>query len=247
MKRTGMLLLLIMGLTPIAWGGANTAFAVANQQYEDGHYAEALDGYSQIAAGVDNWKLAFNMGNCCVKLERFVDAKIHYLRALRLAPTRREIRDNLEYVDEHLGHEKKSRQAGFLANLWNHFTALVSLNAISALLFLSVVWLNAFFIMLLWRGKRKWLVYGLGFALIVSLLLSGLQAFYQHRLDRRDTAVVIQSQARLRSGPGKRYTVLFSLRPGLDVRVQEEREQWLQVAAGDDVAGWIELTALEII
>lgn len=247
MKKTGILLLLVMGFSPAAWGGKNPAFDLANQQYEAGHYAAALDAYSRIAAEVVNWKLEFNMGNCCVKLERFVDAKIHYLKALKLAPTRREIRDNLEYVDERLGHEKVSHQEGFLANLWNHFSALVSLNVISLLLLLSVVLLNGFFIALLWRGRRKWLLYGLGFALTASLLFAGLQAVYQHRVDRRDTAVVTRSQARLRSGPGKGYTVLFTLRSGLDVRILEKREQWLQVAAGEDVAGWIELAAVEII
>jgi hypothetical protein len=182
-----------------------------------------------------------------VKLERFVEAKIHYLRALRLAPTRRIIRENLAYADERMGHTTLSSRPGFLLNLWQHFSAWVPLNVISFLLIVAVFLLNAFLILLLWRGRRRWRLYGLGFSLAAALSLAALEKVYTHRADLRDTAVVTRSEARLRSGPGREHTVLFTLRSGLDVRILESREQWLQVAAGEDVAGWIEAAAVETI
>ena len=247
MKKTVILVLYLTGLAAFAGAQVQGRFEAANRQYEAGEYAQALEGYAQLAREVENWKLEFNMGNCCVKLERFVDAKIHYLRALRLAPTREEVRSNLDFVNERLGGGEESRRVGFLRNLWDHFAAVVPLNVISVLLLAAVICLNTFLVMLLWKGRRKWLVYGLGFALLAALMLAGLQGLYQRQLDHRDTVVVTRAGARLRSGPGRGHTVLFTLRPGLDARILEQRENWLQVAAGQDVAGWIEKEAVEII
>lgn len=247
MKRAAFMLICLVCLSAVARGGIQERFVEANRQYEAGDYPSALRKYKALSRELKNWKLEFNMGDCCVKLNRPVEAKIHFLRALRLAPTRGEIRENLDFVDGLLGHEAVDRRGGFLVNLWNHFAARVPLDAISLLLLLAVILMNSCLVGLLWRGRRKWFRYGLGFALAAALALAGIQEFYRHKLDRRDTVVVVRDKARLRSGPGRGHTVLFTLRRGLDARILERREYWLQVTAGEEVAGWIEREAVEEI
>lgn len=247
MKRAAGMLVCLIFLSAFVQGGVQERFVEANRQYEAGNYLAAMQEYAVLSRKMENWKLEFNIGNCSVKLNRPVEAKIHFLRALRLAPTRREIRENLQYVDGLLGHEAVARRGGFLANLWNQFVALVPLDAISILLVLAVIIMNVCLVALLWRKKRKWFRYGLGFALAAALALAGIQEFYRHNLDRRDTVVVIRDKARLRSGPGRGNTVLFTLRRGLDARILERRKHWLQVTSGEDVAGWIEREAVEEI
>lgn len=239
--------LLVLLVPGVRGESPNAAFAAANASYEAGEMEKALAQYTALAKRISNWKIQYNMGNCLFKLNRFVGAKIHYLRALKLAPTRREIRQNLEMVNRRLGDEDRIRPRGFLASLWNRLLYALPMTLISILLLTAVFVFNGFLMGLILRGKSKWRIYGMVFFLSLALMMAGIQGVRAQHLDRRDRAVVIQPQAQLRSGPGTGHTVLFTLRPGLDVRVLERRAQWIQVSAASDIAGWISLKSVEII
>ena len=174
-------------------------------------------------------------------------AKVQYLRARRLAPMRPEIRRNLEMVNQRLGEDIRLQPPGFLTALWNRTLNALPMTMISILLLLFVFAFNGFLIALLWRGKSKWRIYGMAFSLVLALLLAGLQGIRTYRLALRDTAVITRPRAQLRSGPGNSHTVLFTVRPGMEVHILEQREEWIQVTASSDIAGWISMESVEII
>ena len=248
MRKALFLFWLLALLVPGARGASpQEAFDAANALYEAGDMNGALTQYTALASAISNWKIHYNMGNCLFKLERYVMAKVQYLRARRLAPMRQEIRRNLEMVNQRLGEDSGRRPPGFLTVLWNRTLNALPMTVISITLILFVFALNGFLVAILLRGKSKWRIYGLVFFLVLALILVGLQGIRTHRLAIRDTAVVTRARAQLRSGPGTSHTVLFTLRPGMEIHILEQREQWIQVTASNDIAGWISMESVEVI
>ena len=69
-------------------------FDSANDLYEKGLYTEALELYRTVENSMFSWKLYYNMGNCQFKLNRFIEAKICYLKARQLKPLQPSIGNN---------------------------------------------------------------------------------------------------------------------------------------------------------
>ena len=117
----------------------------------------------------------------------------------------------------------------------------------SALLLRAALALNVLLFRLLTRGGRRRLCYGLAFALLLFLGLGACHVSRRVGAARRDMAVVAEAEAPLRSGPGEDNTVLFKVNPGLEVRIVDRAGAWVQVAASERIAGWIERKRLILI
>jgi tetratricopeptide (TPR) repeat protein len=72
-------------------------FAAGNAAYEEERYDDAVAAYQKILGfGVSDPRLLYNLGNAWFRLGRLGPAILSYERALRLDPSDREARDNLE-------------------------------------------------------------------------------------------------------------------------------------------------------
>lgn len=223
-------------------------FANGNQLYEKGDFSGALDVYENLAFATVNWKLYYNIGNCYFKMNQPVQAKIFYLRARRLRPFEASISRNLEIINKMLKDQVPQEKSDFIANVVKRIETLLPLNLLSALLLLALLFLNGFiFALLQKKGNRKWMIYGFSFLLVLTI---GLSLYHIHRLGQqkiRNTAVIVTPDSELRSGPGENNTILFRVNPGLAVKILEKSQDWYQVSATSEIAGWIQQEALEII
>jgi len=250
-KTTISLFLLLLAVSPLQSGvpAVQTQFEQANRLYESGRYHEALDLYQQIsAAGVRSWKLFFNLGNCCFKQERFLEAKVFYLKARKIRSADSAIAHNIAIVNRKFRDRQAPARNDFFSRLDAAAEAALTVNALALLLLALVFPLNFFIFRLQRKARSRVTVYGLA----ISLLLAAATALYlRHRITRLEAvriAVVRAEKSELRSGPGVDNTVLFEVHPGLEVRIGDRRRDWCQVAAtpvsGSQVAGWIETNQL---
>ena len=227
--------------------GAREDFAAANRAYEQGRYAEALPLYLQAARLARDWQVPYNIGNCYYKLERYLSAKVYYLKAQKFRPLDAAIARNIAMTNQHFPDAVAPAQPDFIQRAAQRLAAMLSLDALSILLLLALAAANACLFLLLTRGRNKKTLSALAFSLLMA---SGLWAFHLSRtaaLARSDSAVVWAEGSQLRSGPGEDNTVLFEVGPGLDVRIIDRSGDWVQAAASEHIAGWIEIKRLVLI
>ena len=178
----------------------------------------------------------YNLGNCAVKQGDLPKALVYYERARRLAPGDSDILENLNYV----------RRKLFLPEVDSTKTPLDSLRNLrdstrpdSWALIASILWSLSWGVLALRRrfSTRQWvsMLTVLVFLTCVALvsLLSQEATTYNS-----SNAIVVKPDTEVRPLPSTLYKPEFKLRAGENVRVEEERHDWLRVRAGN-AEGWV--------
>ena len=230
-----------------AASGVQEDFAAANRKYEEGKFSEALPLYLEVGRRVSDWKVLYDIGNCYYKTGNYLSAKVYYLKARKLQPLEASIARNIAMTNRHFRDVVAVPEPDFVTRTVQLLESKLSLDALSVLLLLAILLLNFFLFLLLSRGRSRKRLYGLGFSL---LLVSVVGAYHFSRtaaLARSNVAVVWDADARLRSGPDEDNTELFKVNPGLEVRIIDRFRDWVQVAASEQIAGWIEKKRLVLI
>jgi tetratricopeptide (TPR) repeat protein len=230
-----------------AGAGIREDFSAANRAYEEGKYPEALARYLEINKQADDWQVPYNIGNCYYKMGRYLSAKVYYLKARKLRPLEPAIARNIAMTNRYFRDDARLPEPDFITRAVQTLESKISMGALSILLLLAVLLLNVFIFLLLTRGRNKKVAYALGFALLVAAGLAACHVSRASAMDRSHTAVVWDTDAQLRSGPGEDNTVLFIVNPGLEVRIIDRSRDWVQVTASERIAGWIEKKKLVLI
>ena len=93
--------LVILLLCKFSIGQNETLFTQGNTLYNEGKYAEAIEKYEQILDnGMHSAELYFNIGNAHYKLSNVASSIYYFEKALQLAPTDSEIKNNLSYAQQ---------------------------------------------------------------------------------------------------------------------------------------------------
>lgn len=248
MRPVSILCLLILLLTSgIQAAETQQVFDSANALYEKGQYPEALEKYRQVENTLGHWKLFYNMGNCHFKLNQYLQAKIYYLRARKLKPLHPSIEKNIGIVNRNFKTTVPEPKVDFARRLVLRLESLISVNLVSLLLIIFIFTLNVSIFLLMKAGRKRVLWYLLFFSLLLVIVGSAYHAFRTHKENNTRIAVVVQPDSQLRSGPGQDNTVLFTVHPGLEVKILESSRDWVQVSARSEIAGWIKKDDLIVI
>lgn len=103
-----------------------TLFADANAQYAEGNYAEAAAAYEQVLAELPTNSLAelpsdyavvyYNLGNSYFKQGELAQSILAYERALRLEPSMKDAKHNLQFAQSRIIDNMEDTQSFFLSN-----------------------------------------------------------------------------------------------------------------------------------
>jgi len=210
-------------------------FESANKLYEEGKYAEAATAYATLLqTGQTSAALYFNLGNAFFKSGQIGRAIAAYRLAAQITPRDPDVRANLQFARNQtqgptLSPSRWQRWLGRLTlNEWTVFAA-------------GAVWL--WLLLLTGRQWRPGLRAALrGYVLTVAIaagLLCGCAAaaFYETRLTR--VAIVISSEAIVRHGPLAESQTAFTAHDGTELRVLDQKDEWLEVSAGPRWTGWL--------
>ena len=250
MKQSGYLCWAIVAV--IAFGCAtarsaradqNPAFAKANQDYSEGHFQQAADGYQNLVnTGERSANLFYNLGNAWFRLRNFGEAILNYERALALDPHHPEAAANLRLVrDEARALELK--RGGLDRYIEAGTSTQYSITASIAFWFIVFCAARLFF------ARRR-------SAALVSLIVLSFVVFagavfalYSLETGRRGGALAIVTGKKIeaRLATADNANSVLALPPGSEIKVLSQRGDWLYAALPNDLRGWIPATSAQFV
>lgn len=210
-------------------------FAAANKLYAEGKFAEAASAYDAILkTGAQSAALFFNAGNAEFKAGHHGKAIAAYRQAELLAPRDPELRANLAFA------RNQVQGATLRPNSWQKWVSSLTLNE-GAWLTAAFFW--ALFALLALRQLKPSLAPRLRTATRLALTLTicsgailGLQAANHFNAS---VAVVTTANATARSGPFEDAQSVFTARDGVELKVLQRHDDWVQVANSAGKIGWL--------
>jgi len=262
MKRKNLSLLLIglillaglaVAVIALTSGGGADAGAVeaANQLYAAGHYAEAALIYEeQLAFGVQDSALYYNLGNAYFQQGDLGRAVLNLERAAQLNPRDADIQANLELVRGQTTELFAAEEAPGPVTVLADATGWLTQNE-TAVLVLALWFLFIFLVL----GRRqaesdraRRLFQSAAIVVLVVLLISGISLASRGFMEQtQPSGVVVSPSVAVSSGPGAEFVTEFTVDGGTAVHVAEQQGKWLRLALPDGAeASWVPLEAVEL-
>lgn len=243
--------------------------AMADTLYMQGEYSKAAEAYLAIAqVDGDSPELLFNIANSYAQIGDLGKAVLYYSRANRLAPTNKEIRNNLEYflskVEDSNRAELRGKKtsvapdhatffqsvnrficADFPRNMWAYIAViafLVLISQIAVYLFCSDV-----------RLRKFGFFGGIGsfFICIFCVVFAFMSASYY---DSHDRAVLMAYKTELLIEPSsdaKPASNLLCQGTCFEIVAEETDVEgvptWYKVRLNSDIEGWLRASDITII
>jgi tetratricopeptide (TPR) repeat protein len=245
----------ILLLFPLISGFAdepNRLFEQGTQLYQAGQIEEALASFQSIlTTGYEAGPIYYNMGNCYYKLGEIGPAILNYERAARLMPGDVDVRFNLGLANQTIADQIETQEDFILIRLWRGFLYLLSipvfLVTLAGLYILTVLFI--IIRMLTRRGSVRFVSGRL--AILSGIVLLILILSYFARLQdsqNRIEAIILAEKVDVMSAPlAQGGTEVFVLHEGTKVRLDREREEWVEIILPDRKVGWVKKEVLEII
>lgn len=226
-----------------------TLFADANVQYAEGNYAEAATQYEQILQEQPTAEVYYNLGNAYFKQGELAQSILAYERALRLKPSFKDAKHNLQFAQSRIIDNIEDTQSFFLSNwlkaIRNALSQRVWMVGSIVLFIMALVGFFLFaFSQTLWL--RKTAFYCSVIALVVSVMACANAGSLYQRDTQRSEAIITQGIVNAKSSPDRSGNDLFTVHEGTKVEIHEVIGDWCCVHVGNNI-GWMPLEYLERI
>jgi tetratricopeptide (TPR) repeat protein len=211
------------------------AFDAANKLYAEGRFTEAASAYEKILeTSHASPAIYFNLGNTFFKSGPMGRAIAAYRQAEKISPRDPDLRANLQFA------RNQVQGPTLRPGRWERGLVTLSLNEwtwLSA----GAVWLT--FALLTARQVRPALArplknWTLASAVIAGILI-GCLATALASTSMAKTAIITVTEAAVRSGPFDESPNAFTARDGAELRVLDQKGDWLQVTDGTRRLGWV--------
>jgi tetratricopeptide (TPR) repeat protein len=216
-------------------GDQNSAFAKANQDYSEGHFQEAVDGYENLAkSGQRSANLFYDLGNAWFRLGNFGEAILNYERALALDPHHPEAAANLLLArDEARALELKRN--GLDRYIGAGTSTQYSIAASIAFWFVLFGTTHLFFL----RRRSAALVSLTSFSIIVFAGTTFALYWLETGSNGSSLAIVTGRNIEGRLATADNASSVLALPPGSEIKILNERGDWIYAALPNDLRGWI--------
>ena len=226
-----------------------TLFADANAQYAEGNYAEAIVQYEQILTEQQAPEVYYNLGNAYFKQGELAQSILAYERALRLKPSYKDAKHNLQFAQSRIIDNIEDTHSFFLSNWIKAVRNALSQRVWTVLsISLFILALVGFFFFAF--SQTIWLRKTAFYLSIVALVISVVACANAGSLYQRDTqrseAIITQGVVNAKSSPDRSGNDLFTLHEGTKVEIHEVIGAWCCVHVGNNI-GWMPLAYLERI
>jgi tetratricopeptide (TPR) repeat protein len=214
----------------------DTEFSKANQDYEQGHFKEAVAGYEALVrAGQWNANLFYDLGNAYFRTGDFGRAILNYERALALDAHHPEATANLLIArNETRALElQPSRLERYL-----HFASANQYSIVAAAAF----WFGIFGLFALIFARRR--PTALTTLSICCLFVSAAAVWATYTLEHGSNgsalAIVTGNDVQARLATADTANSVLALPPGSEIKVLSTRGDWIYAALPNDLRGWIQ-------
>lgn len=250
MKRFCVVALILLML----WGSAraqDNLTDLANQAgaaYTAGDPTTAVSLYeSLLDAGVRDSAVYFNLGSAHYTLGNFGQAMLNFRRAQLLTPRDPDLNAHLSRVRAQR-LDVQGDETALVDTLAALTAGLLTLTELGWLVF--VIW-SIFFALVILSITQAKLRDALRIPLVIfSLIMLGAVLLLGSRLyvnAVRPAAVAVAGVIPVMSGPGDAYLLIDELHSGAEMRLLEQRGDWLRFVLPDGRQGWALAASIEII
>jgi len=222
---------------------AQTDFAKANQEYAQGHFKEAIDGYETLArSGQWSANLFYDLGNAYFRTGDFGRAILNYERALALERHHPEAIANLQIA-------RDEARALELQQSWpERYLRFGSLNQYSIAAAVAF-WVGTFCtVALIFARRRSARLIALS---ILSFSVCALAILATYEIDYgskgRALAIITGDNVQARLATADTANSVLALPPGSEVKVISARGDWIYAALPNNLRGWIPAQSTELV
>ena len=214
---------------------SDSLFDAANKLYEEGKFAEAAAAYESLVQSRQvSAALYFNLGNAWFKSGQIGRAIAAYRQAEQITPRDPDLRANLQFARNQTAAPTMS------PSRWQRWLGRLTLNEWTVLAAVAL-WLWLLLLAILqWRPNLRLVLrtYVFSLAVLAALLCAcAVSALHESRSTR--IAIVIAHEATVRYGPLAESPAAFTVQDGAELRVLDQKDEWLQVSAGARRTGWL--------
>lgn len=217
------------------------AFEEGNRHYEAGAWHEAVAAYEQVLQqGYESGTVHYHLGNAYFRLDRLGLAILHYEKALRLMPARREVHHNLEIARSRLPDQFPQLPVPWWTQVWH---LLVQRLGAGVLFILGLLAYLVAVGLLAWRirthTRNPWHRRALALSALLGavLLLAALAASVETATPR--AGVLLAAEAALRETPDETAPAPLTLHEGVRLDLLRTAPEWWQVRLPNGTTGWL--------
>ncbi len=231
-------LFLLIGRDAICTALVGDRFQEANQFYRDRKYAEAARAYEEVIRSKPSAEAYYNLGNAYFKNKKIGLAILNYERARQFAPRDRDTRANLAYVNQLIEYKIEDKRNWYFrkkSQLLSYVTFTECwIFTLAAYFVFMVGFLVSFF-------TRKQRLFGkTGSLAVVFVIFSSLPLLFKYgEFGAGRRGVVTEIQAEVRYGPSHSDRIAFRLVEGLEVSINDEKQDWCRIQLNDGRSGWV--------
>jgi tetratricopeptide (TPR) repeat protein len=241
-------LLLIPAVSAFGFN-SDSLFLAGNRAYENKDYKAALDNYLTLEQyNYLSAPLYYNIGNCYFKEGKLGYSVLYYLRAQRLDPRDKDIKNNLTFVRQFLPTSLEGVRINPVTSFLELITSPFTLNGLawfSSLFFILLILLIALSIYFQISG---WMVKSARYAALILLLVFASLTTYKYRTEYlTHKGVIVAVEAQIYSGPGIDNDLEFVGAYGLSFKVEKETSDYYLVIFENGRKGWIGKSSVEVI
>ncbi len=227
---------------------AEEIYSSANTLYKNKNYEQAVALYEKILAqGYRNAEIYYNLANCYYKLNNTGKAILNFERANKLAPDDEDIAHNLKLAQLRAVDKITPIPQLSIITAWNTFTTSRSSKSwsIFSLVFVWVAFLllAVYFLIV----KKNVILFPSILLIIFSAVCVALAVKQQQVEEYSDWAILIVSNAGVKSAPDEQSTNLFTIHEGIKLQIVDGVSSWSKVRLADGKVGWLEKNVIEKI
>lgn len=254
--------ILFFCFTPITSAALNVEMQIkrGNKSYAAAEYKQAVKYYLlAIGEGASNGHVYYNLGNAYYRLGKIGRAISAYRRAQKQLPRDADIAANLALARRKTIDQLKSDGeisiSGFVGRFFSWTTHLSVyeqklLLVFSFLTFVTVFIFETFFSNhFLQIARYLSLAFSFLFFVISTSFYRGVSDEIRFKMpgSEKSFAVITEEKAKVYSGDGNTYQVVFVLHDGAEVSLGEQRDGWVEVLLPSGRKGWVEVSNVDIL
>ena len=229
-------ILFSVGSALSAFAQADADFAKANNEYAQGHFKEAVNGYEALVrTGQWNANLFYDLGNAYFRAGDFGRAILNYERALALDRHHPEAMANLQIARD------ESRALELQPSRLERYLQFATANqyCVAAA---TAFWLGIFgLVALIFARRRSAALTALSIAcfLVCAVALWATYAL-EHGGKGPALAIVTGNDVQARLATADTANSVLALPPGSEIKILSMRGDWVYAALPNDLRGWIQ-------
>ncbi len=223
-------------LTSSVFAQSKVEFTKANNEYAQGHFKEAIEGYEALVRAHQwNANLFYDLGNAYFRTGDFGRAILNYERALALDRHHPEAMANLQIARD------ESRALELQSGRLERYLQFASANQFSVAAAVAF-WLGVFGLVTLVFARRRSAT--LTVLSIISLLICGAAVWATYTLEHGNNgpalAIVTGNDVQARLATADTANSVLALPPGSEIKILSTRGDWMYAALPNNLRGWIQ-------